>query len=48
MGSSGSRNNSRKKIFLIEVDDRTSETLKNVFAAFLLPRSIVYTDGWAA
>lgn len=38
----------QKKAFLIEVADRTSDTLQNVISTFVLPGSIIYTDCFAA
>lgn len=37
-----------RKIFLINVPDRTTETISKVISSFVLPGSIIYTDGWAA
>lgn len=37
-----------KKIFCIELPDRTAETLKRIIGMFVLSGSIIHTDGWAA
>lgn len=37
-----------KKIFCVELPDRSAETLKTLFEIYVIPGSIVYTDGWAA
>lgn len=37
-----------KKIFCIELPDRTAKTLKRIMNLFIMPGSIIYTDGWAA
>lgn len=42
----GVERTSLKKLFCIEVKDRTKETIENVLKTFVEPGSIIYTDGW--
>lgn len=44
----GIERTANKKVFLIEVEDRTIETITNVLKTYVRPESIVYSDGWAA
>lgn len=44
----GVERTNEKKLFLIEVEDRSASTILEVFRTFVLPGSVVYTDGWAA
>lgn len=37
----------QKKIFLQEVENRNYETILQIFKIFILPGSVVHTDGWA-
>lgn len=37
----------QKKMFLQEVENRNYETILEIFKIYVLPGSIVYTDGWA-
>jgi transposase-like protein len=37
----------QRRIFAVKVDARDSNTLKSIIQAYVLPRSIIHTDGWA-
>lgn len=44
----GIEDNGTKRIFLCLVEDRTIESLYDCFCRYLLPGTIIVTDGWAS
>lgn len=43
----GVERTSNKRVFLIEVEDRSTETITAILKTHVLRGSIIYTDGWA-
>ncbi|KCZ77854.1 hypothetical protein H311_01130 [Anncaliia algerae PRA109] len=48
MGYSRDRKKPDKKCFMVEVPDRTTETIRNILSLYVLPGSMVYTDCFKA